>query len=83
LHVRPERGLEKDFKIPQKPIYKDKTTAIKAPEAKDYVSGSCLILSRQSGLLIFTVPHAGPKPALPAATCRKGGDFYQRRMESP
>jgi hypothetical protein len=80
LHVRPERGLEKDFKIPQKPIYKDKTTAIKAPEAKDYVSGSCLILSRQSGLLIFTVPHAGP---VGAATRRKGGDFYQRRMESP
>ncbi len=30
--------------------------------------GSCLILSRQSGLLIFTVPHAGPcVQAQPAA----------------
>ena len=34
-------------------------------------SGSCLILSRQSGLQILTAPHAGPKRAPPAATRRR------------
>jgi hypothetical protein len=57
-----ESELKKSLKIKKKPIYKDKTTAIKSPEAKNCASGAFSRLVLQIGLA-EDAAHPLPPPA--------------------